>query len=362
MSPRATKGRSRSKLQRWTDLIAALLARNYLVTFDQLAREVPAYADALDPAHKDSVKRTFERDKDELKAFGVPIEVVTIEEGESTGYRLNPKLFYLPYLTLTQRSHRPHKPAGYRALPEIEFEPDEIGTLVHALKRLDALGDPMLREDADAALAKIGFDLPTLPDSPMDVTILADDRVTPATFDALTQALRRRKLVTFAYRSPASGVSAARRICPYGLFFIHAHWYLAGFDEDRDAARNFRVSRMSAVRVNKAQPQTPDFDIPADFRLQQHARSRSAWELGDDAPIMAEVQFTGFSGVARAAASRGEGVDGREDVRRFPVRRLDTFARWLLSLGGEALPVSPPEPVSAWRSLACETLKIYDRN
>src|SRR5687768_2473026 len=126
MSPPASPGQPHSKLQRWTDLIAALLARNYLVTFDQLAREVPAYADGLDPAHKDSVKRTFERDKDELKAFGVPIEVVSMDEGESAGYRLNGKRFYLPYIILAKESHRPDKPAGYRALPEIEFDPNEI--------------------------------------------------------------------------------------------------------------------------------------------------------------------------------------------------------------------------------------------
>ena len=349
-----------SKLQRWTDLIAALLAHRYLVTFDQLAREVPAYAEGLDPAHKESVKRTFERDKEELKAFGVPIDVVTLDEGESAGYRLNAKRFYLPYVILSRESHRPEKPEGYRALPEIEFDPDEIETVLLALERLDALGDPMLREDADAALAKIGFDLPMLPTPSIDVTILGDDRVPPATFDALAQALRRRKRVMFGYRSPADGVGASRRIRPYGLFFIHAHWYLAGFDEDREAVRNFRVSRMSAVKANKAQLQTPDFDIPADFRLQQHAQSRSAWELGDAPQTMAEVQFTGLGGAARAAASDGEAVDGREDVRRFPVRRLDTFARWLLSLGGEALPLSPPGLVGTWRRMIRETLKIYD--
>ena len=150
------------------------------------------------------------------------------------------------------------------------------------------------------------------------------------------------------------------RVRPYGLFFIHAHWYLAGFDEDRDAVRNFRVSRMSSVKVNKAQPQTPDFAIPTDFRLQQHAQSRSAWELGDAPQTMAEVQFTGAGGVVRAAASDGEVVDGRDDIRRFPVRRLDTFARWLLSLGGEALPLSPPELVGTWRGMVRDTLKIYD--
>ena len=352
-----------TKLQRWTDLIAALLARRYPITFDHLASEVPAYAAGLDPAQRETVKRMFERDKDELKAFGIHIEVRTFDEGESTGYRylLSPKRFYLPFVTLSQGGTHVERPEGYRALPDLQFEPHEIEILVHALKRLDTLGDPLLREDAGAALAKIAFDLPTLPRTPIDVTILGDDRVRPATFDALAQALRQRKSVFFEYRSPHSDVGAPRQVRPYGLFFIHAHWYLAGFDEDRDAVRNFRVSRMAGLKVNSAQPHTPDFEIPADFRLQEHAQSRAAWDLGDAEPIMAVVQFTGASGAARAAASGGDTVEGGDDLRRFRLRRLHTFARWVLSFAGEAVPLSPPALVNTWRTLAQDTLRIYER-
>ena len=90
------------------------------------------------------------------------------------------------------------------------------------------------------------------------------------------------------------------------------------------------------------------------------AQSRAAWDLGDGEPMMAEVQFTGSSGAARAAATIGDAVEGRGQVRRFAVRRLNTFACWLLSLAGDAIPLSPPELVSAWRALALETLKVYD--
>src|SRR5688572_797682 len=362
MPRRATRRKAHTKLQRWTDLIAALLARKFPVTFDELAREVPAYAAGLRPTRKNTVKRMFERDKDELKAFGVLIEVLTIEKGKSTGYRyrLDPRRFYLPYLILSREGERPAKGSRFGPLPEVAFEPAEVDALAHALKRLHSLGDPKLRDDASAALAKLGFDLPIFPAAPVDVTILSGDRVTRAIFNALTQSLRRRKFITFRYRAPASGIGTSRRVRPYGLFFIHAHWYLAAFDDDRDAVRNFRVSRMSAVKVSTSRPQMADFDIPVDFRLQQHAQSRAAWDLGDGEPMTADVQFTGSSGAARAAATIGDAVEEREQVRRFAVRRLNTFARWLLSLAGDAIPLSPPELVSAWRALAHETLKVYD--
>jgi len=352
-----------TKLQRWTDLIAALLARSFPITFDELAREVPAYAEGIDPAQRDRVKKTFERDKEELRYFGIVIEMEAVEEGESSGYRyrLNRRYFYMPYLRLLGESRRIEKPDGYRALPEVGFEPDEIELILHALARLDPLGDPVLQDDARAASAKMCFDLPLLPLSP-DVTILGSDRVAPVLFKVLTQALRRRKSVTFHYRTPASEVPASRRVHPYGLFFVHSHWYLAAFDEDRAAVRNFRVSRMSALKVNRNQPQTADFLIPPDFRLQQHAQSRAAWDLGDGEPMTADVEFRDASGAARAAATGGDAVETRDNVRRFTVRRLDTFARWLLSFGGAAVPESPSALVDSWQQLARETMQVYDRH
>src|SRR5688500_19628514 len=87
---------SEQKLQRWVDLLAALLIRQRYAPFDELAKDIPGYAAAN--AQRDSVMRTFERDKDELRRFGVPIETVKDGEGETLGYRLDRKAFYLPYL------------------------------------------------------------------------------------------------------------------------------------------------------------------------------------------------------------------------------------------------------------------------
>ena len=51
------------KLQCWTDLIAALLRRHYVATFEELARDIPAYSDTS--KKHDAIMRMFERDKDE---------------------------------------------------------------------------------------------------------------------------------------------------------------------------------------------------------------------------------------------------------------------------------------------------------
>lgn len=349
-----------SKLQRWTDLLAALLARNFLVTFEELAQYVPAYARALAETSKESVKRTFERDKDELRAFGIPIERQVLDAGQNAGYRLRPRRFYLPYVVLAASAHRPAQPQGYRTLPVTEFTAQELQLLADALQRLEALGDPTLAGDARHTLAKLVFDLPAAPDVSADVAILGvDDRIPKSTFATLTLAVRRHKRVRFEYRSPATGTRAERVVHPYGLVFIHAHWYLVARDPEQDAMRNFRVSRMTRVSVNRDAIHTPDFEVPSEFRLHQHARSRAAWDLGDVEPVAAEVRFTGGSGAARAAAAVGHPVSGDDEVRRFEVRRLDAFARWVLSFGGEAVPLSPPALVDTWRSLAAGALDRY---
>ena len=121
--------RREPKLQRWTDLLAALLRHHYPATFEQLAKDVPAYSG--DSKKKDAVMRMFERDKDELRALGIPIETVSLGDGDLVAYRLPPKKFYLPYLQVASMRGRavPQKRVGhfgYHSLQSLAFEPDEL--------------------------------------------------------------------------------------------------------------------------------------------------------------------------------------------------------------------------------------------
>jgi proteasome accessory factor B len=156
-----------------------------------------------------------------------------------------------------------------------------------------------------------------------------------------------------------SGATAERSVEPYGLFFVSGHWYLAARDVEKDALRNFRVSRVEALEVNRSKAGTPDYEIPSSFSLRDHAASRQAWELGDGDAIDAVVEFTGRSGAVLAAAALGEPDATAPSLRRFRVRRADSFARWLLSFAGEAAPVSPPALVGEFASLVERTRQMY---
>ena len=67
-----------TKLQRWLDVVAYLAARRLPVSTEELWQNVPAYAAGVDGSKKEKarVRRTFERDKDELRDLGIPIETV----------------------------------------------------------------------------------------------------------------------------------------------------------------------------------------------------------------------------------------------------------------------------------------------
>ncbi len=202
--------------------------------------------------------RMFERDKDELRSFGIQIETIPLEEEETSGYKLDRKTFYLPYLSLSSSGGKPGSQPrktsklGYRALVTLVVEPD-----------------------------------------------------------------------------------------------------------DKHELRNFRVARIQRVSVNSGRSQSADYEIPADFNLREHARSKKPWELGDGAGEDAVVDFRNPTGAAKAAARLGVAIEGASDRRKFRIRRVDSFARWLLSFGGEAVPVSPAWLVSEFNRQVQDAHAIY---
>ena len=364
MSPRQ---RSSPKIVRWTDLIASLLRYHRAIPFESIAREVPGYG--AGSKELPTVKRMFERDKKELLRFGVPIETAPDEDGEPTLYTINRKNFYLPYLGVVA-PHGKTKAAPrhgtvdhwtYRALQSLSFEPDELAAVADAAARLRQLGDPSLAADAGSAMRKLAFDLPVDAVAAHDDPRLVLPRAQPdaAAFDTLGDALRDRKTVTFDYHAIGSDAVARREVEPYGLFYLNGHWYLAGRDREREAVRNFRLSRMSDVLRNETKESTPDYDVPPAFRLRDHAGSRHAWELGDGDACEAVVEFARDTGATAAAARLGAPVADHPTRRCFRVRRTDAFARWLLSFGDDARPVSPESLRADYGALVRSTAGVY---
>lgn len=356
------------KLQRWIDMLAALLSRRYPSTLENLVEDVPAYGHA--PAGTAARRRMFERDKAELRQLGVPIETVMLDDGESVGYRLTTHDFYLPYLVAKGSNRAESEPTkvdryGYRALPYLVFEPEELRFVALAAARLRSLESASLSAAATSLIRKLNFDLPIgvmHPASEDGERVIAPRVATTAdVFDALIEAVTHRKRAEIDYYAIGADQMGVRTVEPYGLLLVSGSWYLVARDVTKDALRTYRASRIARVRLNTRQPSTPDYSIPREFVLREYAKSKQAWEIGDGDLLSAVIEFRGEGGGIAAAARLGTIVPGMPMRRRFEVRRVDTFARWLLSFGGEALPISPAIVCDAFDRVAREAALAYAR-
>lgn len=349
------------KLTRWLDLLAALLRRHHGAVFAELRRDVPGYL--MGDVDEQSVMRTFERDKDELREFGVAIETLQDSDGGESRYRLRSDAFYLPFLALCESRIVPAlevrtiprpQGIGYQGLPVLGITPDECLALRRAAARVRALGNPTLDADAAAAIRKLEQDVGLLPiGEPLTATV----KVQASTFDVLGNALSARKRVTFSYASMGRNRQTMRTVEPYGLVFLTGHWYLVAHDAGHQSLRQFRVSRISKPKFNAATKQ-PDYEIPDAFNLEAHAASRQSWELGDEEAVSVVVAFRGASGQVLQGMQLGEET-GTSAQRRFRVRRRDPFLRWLLTFGGDAAMLSPSDWCDSWRTLLQDTLAAH---
>jgi predicted DNA-binding transcriptional regulator YafY len=347
------------KVQRWVDLLAALLRRHTAVPFETLRNEIPGYSNPdVEPA---SIDRTFERDKDELRAFGVAIDTVQDIDGNKKLYLLKTRNFYLPYVGVGDwlRPPVPDRPKGdgYQGLPLLTFTPDQLAMVVRAGRRVQQMGHAALAADAESALRKLAHDVSLVGDHGREITLPSVLQASAPVLELLDEAVRNRKIVTFEYHSIGRNAVESRSVHPYGLLFISNVWYLVAYDPAKDDIRQFRVSRINAPTMNRTRTQSPDFTVPSDFNLWKRAESRRAWELGDDDAITVHVDFALTSAYAIAGAELGAAGDG--GVRTFVVRRPEPFVRWLLSFGGAARPVEPASIVEAWRELATRTMQLY---
>lgn len=396
------------KIQRWLDLLAFLTRHRFPVTRGQIMDGVPAYRRALDEARgegaggtegdrgegadstgsapakdPESVRRMFERDKKGLLELGLPLETVELghrgaEDDEQVGYRLRSRDFYLPYLRILKAGRAmdtpdagdpdaPARPAtGPRAsLPRVELELEDLEAVHQGLDLLSQVPDFPWGDEVRSARRTLSFDLhetrsgpPTAP-----VIVRSDPAEVAGRTAVLTRAMELGKCVTFTYAGAYRDAVTDRKVHPWGLLFKLNHWYLVGRDLDREAVRVFRLGRMSELAMNTRRPGTPDFQRPADFSLAPW-RDAHAWSLPSDDATETEVRVH-FDFPQSLLAERNDmgsletrGANGAQ-VRVFRARQVDALLRWLLTLQGEARPLSPPEVVRAWQSLVRSVAHLY---
>ena len=87
---------SKRKTERLLGLVVCLLSTRRYLTADQIKQAVPGY-----PEQDDPFKRMFERDKEDLRDLGVPLETgFNHPFDDDPGYRIRQQAYELPELRL----------------------------------------------------------------------------------------------------------------------------------------------------------------------------------------------------------------------------------------------------------------------
>lgn len=216
-----------AKSERLVNLCILLLSARNFVSRRQIRETIEGYRRQGDEAFA----RMFERDKEELRAVGIPIVTGSNDpdSDEQDGYRIIRSDF---------------------ELPPIEFSPGELAVLGLANFVWQDSVAARLTSEALETLRAAGV----VADPLGTRTLLPSIGAEPG-LDELLAAIHERRRVTFDYRGEA------RRVEPWRLQQRLGRWYLLGRDMDRDAPRHFKLSRLTSAVRPVGRPGT--YGVPA---------------------------------------------------------------------------------------------------
>ncbi|QYC42807.1 hypothetical protein Nocox_26030 [Nonomuraea coxensis DSM 45129] len=301
---------SRRKTERLLNLVICLLATRRPLSAEQIRQAVPGY----DRDGDEAFQRMFERDKNELREIGIPIDVVRDPWEDEPGYRIQRESY---------------------ELPEITLEPDEAAVLGLAAQVWQRAS---LAEAASGALLKLraGGVATDQPVGTGALELRVDTR-DPA-FPALWEAVRDRRVVRFDYRGAGSETVRARTVEPWGVVSRRGRWYLAGFDRDRQAPRAFRLSRIAGQVAHVGRPGAVRVPDGVDLR----AMVGFPDETTDERVAVVRVRQGACEGVRQLARAVHPGIDGWDEAE-LTFSDPERLAGWMASLGGDVEVVEPPD-------------------
>jgi proteasome accessory factor B len=307
-----------SKVERLVNLVIALLSTRGYITAEKIRSSVAGYSDS---ASAEAFSRMFERDKNELRDLGIPLEVGKVSALDPTeGYRINRDAYALPPVELT-----PDEAAAVAVATQLWESPELITATQGALLKLRAAGvdvDP----DAPVAIA-----------SPAGVPGL---RGSEDVLGILLSAIDSRQAVQFPHRSSRAAPFTTRTVEPWGVVTEKGRWYLVGHDRDRDATRTFRLSRIGAD-VTPTGPAGAVL-VPDDVDLRQIvAQAVTDTPAGGQATVwVADGRATALRRAGRYTGARQ--VAGRDgEVIELDIRSADQLAREIAGYGADAMVLEP---------------------
>ena len=302
---------SAHKTERLLNLVICLLSTRQFLLKEQIRDAVPQYAEC---PSDEAFDRMFERDKEELRDMGVPLETGGNDAwfDDEIGYRVDR--------------------AAY-ALPEVSFTSDELAVLGLASRvwQQASLAAPASR--AVQKLKAAGVE----PDNGSLVGIEPRVRTSEPAFEPVYAAVRDRRPITFPYRTPGRPDVIERHLEPWGIVSRHGRWYVVGHDRDRGATRVFRLSRVAGPVRPVGRP--GEVTVPEGIDLRAQVATLVPSRATADARLC--VRTGSGTRLRRRATATNPGRDGVDELT-VPFSDLEILAEEVAAHGADVQVLDPP--------------------
>jgi proteasome accessory factor B len=302
------------KSERLLNLLIMLLVQRHYVSKERVRAIL--YPDSGDEAFE----KMFERDKEDLRSIGVPIEVGSIDPlfEDEPGYRIRPDEFQLPDISLEADE------AAVVALAARVWEHARLAeATTEAVRKLTAFGLPVDLSALDVVQPRLTAEEPS--------------------FDVFWEASQERTPVEFEYRRAGQVATTTRHLQPWGVVRYSGRWYAVGFDTDRGEERIFRLSRVQGEARRAGRPGS--YEIPAGVDIREMAHRLAPPDPPPD-PVTVLVRQDAGGGLRRAATSVESDVPGPDTATRWDRLVLPkggmALADEVLGYGSDVYVESPP--------------------
>ncbi len=299
------------KSERLLNLLITLLVSRTYVTKARLRQVIEDYGRGSDEAFE----KMFERDKEDLRALGVPIEVGSHDPlfDDDAGYRVVRSAF---------------------ELPEVALEADEAAVVGLAARVWQHAGLAGATSDALVKLKAAGVEVDRRALDLVQPQIAADE----PSFEAFWEAVLARRPVRFDYRPGTAAEPATRHLQPWGVVSSRGRWYAVGFDTDRRAPRLYRLSRVVGEVARDGRDGS--FTVPEDTDLRALTAALAPAPASRTATL--RVREGAAYALRRRAASSWE-APGGWTVLEVPFGRDEALADEVLGHGADVVVLAPDD-------------------
>ena len=235
------------KSERLVNLVIALLATKRYLTKSEIFRTIEGYEGS-----SESMERMFERDKDELRALGIEIEVSALDPlfDDEIGYRIRFENYVMDHSGFTTNE------IAYMSLAAQVWKEEALSEMAqHAMRKFAGLASPI-------DISEIPAIAPVLINAPKFLNEIID-------------CISKRRTIEFVYLD-SEMKTQSRQVNVYSYFSFKGNWYFSGLDLRKMEIRTFKCDRIVGdVSVSK---DSKTYEIPEEY-ISSTESEESAYEL-----------------------------------------------------------------------------------